>query len=89
MKLKANLTLRQVGNEHIIVEPNQGMVDLSKVFTLNETAAFLWKELDGQDFEKDAVVQLLMDNYDVDEDQAQQDAIALLDHFRGQGLLVD
>lgn len=89
MKLRNDVTLRKVGNEHIIVEPSQGMVDLSTVFTLNDTAAFLWKELDGQEFDNDTVVDLLIDNYEVERGVAEKDAAALLQHFRGQGLIVD
>lgn len=89
MKLRSDITLRKVGNEYIIVEPSQGMVDLSKVFTLNETAAFLWEQFKGQDFSQSDVVQQLLDNYQVEEVQAQSDASALIEHFREQGLLSD
>ncbi|MGO3807851.1 MAG: PqqD family protein [Sphingobacterium sp.] len=89
MKLRSDITLRKVGNEYIIVEPAQGMVDLSKVFTLNETAAFLWEQLKDHDFSQSDVVQQLLDNYQVEEGQAQVDAAALIEHFREQGLLKD
>ncbi|NQD70247.1 PqqD family protein [Sphingobacterium shayense] len=88
MKLRSDISLRKVGNEYIIVEPSQGMVDLSKVFTLNETAAFLWEELKGKEFMDSDLVQLLLDNYEVEEGQAKVDASILLQTFREQGLLV-
>lgn len=88
MKLRSDISLRKVGNEYIIVEPSQGMVDLSKVFTLNETAAFLWGELKGKEFTDSDIVQLLLDNYEVEEAQAKTDASTLLQTFREQGLLV-
>jgi hypothetical protein len=47
MKLRTDLILRHLGNEYIVVDPGQDMVDMSKVFTLNEVAAFLWRELQG------------------------------------------
>ncbi|MCL8000542.1 hypothetical protein M8994_20335, partial [Brucella sp. 21LCYQ03] len=60
MKLRNELTLRQIGKDYIIVEPGQDKVDLSIVYTLNETAAWLWKELYGHEFSKeDMVVKLL------------------------------
>lgn len=88
MKLRSDISLRKVGNEYIIVEPSQGMVDLSKVFTLNETAAFLWEELKGKEFTDSDLVQLLLNNYEVEEGQAKTDASILLHTFREQGLLV-
>ena len=89
MKLRSDITLRKVGNEYIIVEPAQGMVDLSKVFTLNETAAFLWEELKGVEFSAADVVKLLVDNYEVEPALAEKDAGVLIANFREQKLLVD
>lgn len=87
MRLREDLTLRSLGGEYIIVDPGQDVVDMSKVFTLNETAAFLWKELQGIDFTVDTVVDLLVENFEVDEAIARQDASLLLSRFAEQKLL--
>jgi len=89
MKLNNSFILRQVGQESIIVEPNQGMVDFSKVFTLNESAAFLWNELVGSEFEENDAVQKLLDHYDVDEDQARKDVTAILERFREHKMVIE
>ena len=81
--------LRQVGNEHIMVDPGQDMVDLSKVYTLNDTAAFLWEELNDQDFTLETMVALLSDHYDVHPSVAESDARKLIQDFKSQGLLID
>ena len=87
MKLKEDLILRRVGVDYVIVDPGQDMVDMSKVFTLNETAAWLWGELKGKEFTKDTVVELLCSQYEVTIEQAQVDVKTLLDTFARNGML--
>ncbi|UIR55996.1 PqqD family protein [Sphingobacterium sp. SRCM116780] len=87
MKLRNDLTLRQLGDEYIIVDPSQDMIDMSKVFTLNQSAAFLWEELQGKDFFLGDVVALILDNYEVSQEIAEHDAKQLITSFQEQGLL--
>lgn len=87
MKLRTDLILRTIGSDHLIVDPSQDMVDLSTVYTLNSSAAWLWEELKGKDFDTDTIVDLLVENYEVSKEQAQSDAAILLEDFQKQGLL--
>ncbi|WP_312789799.1 PqqD family protein [Sphingobacterium sp.] len=87
MKLRSDLILRTIGSDHLIVDPSQDMVDLSTVYTLNSSAAWLWEELKGKEFTMDTIVELLCENYDVSKEQAQSDAEILLQDFQKQGLV--
>lgn len=87
MKLREDLVLRHIGDDHVIVDPEQDMVDMSKVFTLNDSAAWLWDELIGQDFTIVTIVKLLKEQYDVSDEQAEKDAQKLIEVFRENGLL--
>jgi len=87
MKLRQDLVLRKVGEDYIMVDPSQGMVDLSKVHTLNETAAWLWEQLADKEFTTEDVRDLLFERYDVSIEQAEQDARALTSSFHQAGLL--
>lgn len=87
MKLRSDLVLRTIGSDHLIVDPSQDMVDLSTVYTLNSSAAWLWEQLKGKEFTIDTIVDLLCENYDVDIEQAKSDAAILLEDFQKQGLL--
>ncbi|MGE8302111.1 MAG: PqqD family protein, partial [Sphingobacterium paramultivorum] len=87
MKLRSDLVLRTIGSDHLIVDPSQDMVDLSTVYTLNSSAAWLWEQLIGKEFTIDTIVDLLCENYDVDIEQAKSDAEILLQDFQKQGLL--
>ncbi len=87
MKLKEGLTLRKLAGEYIIVQPELGQQDMANVFTLNEVSAFLWEQIIGQEFSAEDLVQLLLDHYDVTEEEASADVKALLDSFVKHGLV--
>lgn len=87
MKLRNDLQLRKLGEDFIIIDPGQEMVDMSKVFTLNETAAFLWEELHDTEFTEETVIQILLENYEVDEALAIKDAKRLIQDFVKGGLI--
>ncbi len=91
MRLKEGLTVRKVGDDYVIVAPEQGMVDLSKVYSLNETAAWLWDELDGKDFVVSDMVELVRNQYDVediDDTQLIHDMQELIEFFKVNDLLL-
>ncbi|HLT89179.1 MAG TPA: PqqD family protein [Sphingobacterium sp.] len=87
MKLRQDLVLRKVGDDYIMVDPSQGMVDLSKVHTLNETAAWLWEQLVGKEVNVEQIAALLFERYDVSQEKAVEDAEALIQEFEKAGLL--
>lgn len=80
--------LRKVGDDYIMVDPSQGMVDLSKVHTLNETAAWVWEQLSDKAFTANDIQDMLCERYDVSPEQAGQDADVLIQNFEKAGLLV-
>ncbi|MGB7529182.1 MULTISPECIES: PqqD family protein [Sphingobacterium] len=87
MKLRKDLQLRKLGGDFVIIDPGQEMLDMSKVFTLNETAAFLWEELQNKEFDEQTVSQLLLENFEVEEELAKQDAKKLVQVFVKGGLI--
>lgn len=91
MRFREDLVLRQIGDDYVIVEPNQGKIDYSKVFTLNETAAFLWDKLKGEDFIEEDMVQLILEYYDIpalDQDKILIDIKILISTLKDNNLLV-
>lgn len=91
MRLREGLVLRKVGDDNVIVDPGQGVVDLSRVFTLNETAAWLWEKIINRDFEVDDLVNLVKEEYDVnevDEHVIVDDMHALVAFFSNNDLLM-
>ncbi|MGJ1387089.1 PqqD family protein [Sphingobacterium spiritivorum] len=89
MRLRTDIRLRKIGEEYIIVDPGQDMVDMSKAYTLNETAAFIWNELQNIEFSVSTIAQLLRDNYDLSPEIADKDAKELVKQLQSEGLLKD
>ena len=89
MKWKKGLVLRHIGNEYIIIEPDKGVVDMAKVYTLNEVAAWLWKQLEEKDFTVEQMEDLLMQRYEVKYEQVRKDIETLLIQLKKQGLIVE
>lgn len=87
MELRDDLVLRHVGEDHVIVDPSQDMIDMSKVFSLNDSAAWLWKELNGREFTKDMMVDFLKQRYEVSSEQAEIDVVKLIEIFEKYDLL--
>lgn len=88
MRLRSDLTLRNIGNEYLIVEPGNDLVDLSKVYSLNKTAAFIWQELQGQDFEENDVAELLIKEYQISSRTAYMDGERILNQFKLQKFVI-
>jgi len=73
MKIKENLVLRRIGSEYVIIVPGKDTVDMTKVYSLNETSAWIWEQLKNEDFTIEQVVELVMQYYEVDQDRAMCD----------------
>lgn len=87
MRIKKHLILRQVGKKHVIIDPGTGIVDLTHVYTLNSTAAWLWDQLKGINFTVETIVTLLKSNYKISSQVARRDAEMLLSNLKSNHLL--
>ena len=86
MKLKENLTVRKIGDEHMMVSDSDAGLDYTRVISLNETAAYLVEEVGKREFTKDEWIELLMNKYDVEREVAEADVQLLIDKFVKEGL---
>lgn len=87
MKLKSGLVLRHIGREYMIVDPGQGTVDMTSVYTLNEVAAWLWQQLENREFTCIQMVDLLTARYEVEREQAEKDVETLVKDLLRKGLI--
>lgn len=89
MKINNNLILRQVGDEYMIVNPFSNTVDMTQVYSLNETAAWIWEQMKDKEFTLENMVQLLQEEYDVDESTATADLSELCQEWKKVGLMIE
>ena len=89
MKINKGFELREMCGEHIIIGTGVENIDFSKVISLNESAAWLWREVEGKEFTPQSLAALLMEQYDVDEATALADAIALAAQWVSVGIVAE
>jgi len=88
MKLKDGWNLYQVADTWVGLPLTGTVTDFRGCLTLNETGALLWKTLEkGED--KEALVNALTAEYDVDYQQAAIDVDEFIESLRAAGCLED
>ena len=87
MKVKKGFELQEVCGEFIIVPAGIENVDFSKIISLNETAADIWKGVaEMNEFSIDDMVSILMEQYEVDEQTAREDCSKIAERWKEMGL---
>ncbi len=87
MKTKQGFRLRNVCGENIIVADGIENIDFSRIISMNESSAFLWKNVQDKEFTTDTLTQLLLDEYDTDEATARHDVEALMEKWKEAGII--
>jgi len=87
MKTKKGFNLRTICGENIIVAEGVENIDFSRIISMNESAAFLWKNIQGTDFDAEKLTKLLLEEYDVDESTAGNDAQTLIAKWLEAGII--
>ena len=72
--------------EYAVIGEGLEQVNFNKIISLNGTAVYIWKEIEGKDFDSEMVANLLLDRYDVDAETATSDAVALVQKLVENGL---
>ena len=75
-----NFVERQLGDETVLVPINQIGVDVQSIYTLNDTAAAVWKKLKTVHGEEDLIA-AIESEYHADSGVIRQDVKNLLEEF--------
>lgn len=87
MKIKEGFTLRTMCGEHIVVGEGLSQVNFNKIISLNESAAWLWEQVQGKEFGEETLAKLLLEKYDVSQELAQADSAKLLEQWKEQDII--
>ena len=88
MKAKTGFNLRTVCGENIIVAEGKENIDFSNIISMNESSAYLWKNIqEKESFTTDDLAQLLFDEHDVDMETAKADAAQLANQWIEAGIV--
>lgn len=87
MKIVEGFRLRDVMGQATVIGEGVDQVNFNKLITLNNTAAYLWRSVEGKEFDASALCGLLVEEYGIDEALAQKDAEAILAKWTEIGLV--
>ena len=86
MKIKNGFVLREMCGENIVTAEGMENINFNKLISLNSTAAFLWKNLEGKEFTEKEMAQLLIDEYGIDMELAMKDSTNLCNVWKVAGI---
>ena len=69
MKIKEGFILREVADSFVAVAVGDTAANFNGLINLNETGAFIWKQLENDTTEEN-VVAALLEEYEIDKDTA-------------------
>lgn len=78
MKTNKDYILRSIAGEYILIPTGSAATQFNGMINLSEVAAFVWEHLDSA-ADVEALVQMVLAEYEVDESTARQDIALFLD----------
>jgi hypothetical protein len=69
----SSIVTRRTGDEYVLVPITDNIADMNSVYTLNETGAFIWDNIDGKR-NVEEIIKALIEEYDIDPVTAEKDA---------------
>ncbi len=88
MKVKEGFILRNVADATVVVPTGKASLDFNGMITLNDTGAFLWRQLEN-DVSMDDILKAMLSEYDVDEATARGGIERFIEKLRAEGLLLE
>ncbi len=86
MRIKEGFVLRTICGQSVVSSEGTAHVNFSKLVSLNDSAAYLFKAVQGKEFTPESLAALLLAEYEVDEETALKDATALCGSWKEIGI---
>jgi len=87
MKIKKGFRLRSVCGENVVVAEGIENIDFSRIISMNDSAAYLWNNVQETSFDVESLTKLLLEEYEVDEATARHDAGQIIDKWLEAGII--
>ena len=86
MKAKSGFVLRDVVGEKILMPVGENITKFNGAVLLNTVSAFVWEKMQ-EPVSREALLQAVLDKFEVDEETASRDLNGLLETFAEIGIL--
>ena len=87
LKLKEGCVVRKIGDDCVIIPSSGENINMMRMIKLNSSASFLLEQMQKGEFNRDELVQLLIDEYAIERATAEKDTDAFITKLREQSLL--
>lgn len=88
MPIKSDYMLKNVGNEYMIIPTSNTNVNFSKIFNINETSAFIFKNLQ-EERSKEEILELMSVEYDAPKEVLSADIDEFIKELKKRGIYHD
>ena len=88
MKRNSDFMLRDIAGEVVLVPTGQATQQFNGLITLNEVAAFIWKNLDEAGT-REQLVKMILDEFEVDQKTAEADVDGFINALKEQEMIVE
>jgi len=82
------IVTKNTGEEYVLVPVINNIADMDSLFTLNETGAFIWEQIDGKKSVRQIVMALTRE-YDIPERIAEDDVLEFIDNMKEYLIIKD
>lgn len=74
------IVTRKTGKEYVLVPITDNIADMNSVYTLNETGAFIWEQIDGEKSIEE-IITALTTEYDIEFKNAETDVLSFVENM--------
>ncbi|GAA4168133.1 PqqD family protein [Sphingobacterium ginsenosidimutans] len=89
MEFRTDFLVRCINGTYYVVDPGDGPLDISQVFTLSESTAFLFTTFRGRKFTVSCLEEAMGQEYESDSAIIKQDVAKLVSFLEGHKFLKD
>ena len=75
-----SIVTTKTGKEFVLVPVANNIADMNSVYTLNETGAFIWEHINGENSVEDIINEMTKE-YEVDYETASNDVFSFIDEM--------
>lgn len=88
MKCNTDFMLRDIAGEVVLVPTGAATQNFNGLITLNEVAAFIWKNLDEAQTQQ-KLTEMILEEFEIDKETAMRDVEGFLNALCEQGMVID
>lgn len=86
MKIVKEFIMREIVGEYMLVPTGATTQEFNGLITLSETAKFIWENLESVE-SLDEMIQKILEEYEIDEETARNDAVEFISQLLGSGFV--